>query len=223
MTKKIRNFFWRYKHIILILYLPIYMAWFLFLESRNDIPHFNVYCRIDDFIPFQEIFIIPYLLWFAYVAAVLVFLFFQTSHLRDFYRCAAALMIGMTTCLIIYTVWPNAQNLRPESFPRNNFLTDLISTLYQNDTNTNVCPSIHVYNSIAVHVGISNSFYFKNKSGWKLVSFILCVLICLSTVFLKQHSFVDGVCAVLLYMAIYMLVYNPFRSSPTANAIASKS
>lgn len=212
MKTVIYNFLKKYKHIILILYLPVYMIWFFWLEGRDSANFHSIHCIVDDWIPFQELFIIPYILWFAYVVAVLVFLFFQTDHLKDFYRCAATLMIGMTTCLIIYTVWPNAQPLRPEIFPRDNILTRIVAAIYQGDTPTNVCPSIHVYNSIAIHIGLSGSHFFKNKRGWKLASLVLCVLICLSTMFLKQHSFIDVVCALILYTVVYLIVYRPITT-----------
>ena len=214
MKKTIYNFLKKYKHLILILYFPLYMTWFMWLERREDIDYHMIRCIVDDWIPFHELFIIPYFLWFAYVVLVLVFLFFQTSHLKDFYRCAATLMLGMTTCLVIYTFFPNAQPLRPETFPRDNFLVQLVANLYQGDTPTNVCPSIHVYNSLAIHVGLAKSHYFKDKKGWKTASLLLCVLICLSTMFLKQHSFIDVVCAAVLYAIYYVLIYCPFGLLP---------
>ena len=209
MKKIIYTFLKKYKHVILIAYMPIYIIWFLWLEKRDSIDHYIIHCFVDDWIPFNELFIIPYLLWFGYVAVILVFLFFQTRHLEDFYRCAATLMLGMTTCLVIYTLLPNAQPLRPAAFPRNNFLIQLIDNLYQSDTPTNVCPSIHVYNSLAIHIAMVKSHYFRNRTVWKLVSLVFCTSICLSTMFLKQHSFIDVVCAVLLYAFFYTLVYHP--------------
>lgn len=208
----IKKFLYKYKHAILILYLPIYMIWFLALENRKNVVFTDIHCIVDDWIPFNEVFIIPYLLWFLYVAVSLVFLFFQTKHLDDFYRCTATLLLGMTTCLFIYTIFPNAQTMRPTEFSRDNIFTQIITVLYQADTDTNVCPSIHVYNSIAIHVGLTNSYRLKNKRGWKLASFVLCVLICLSTMFLKQHSFIDAVCALLLYTVYYAVIYKPFAS-----------
>lgn len=207
MNRKITTFLRKYKYLILIVYFPIYMLWFNWLEQR-ELPHFiMIHCRLDDVIPFCELFAIPYFLWFLYVFASLVFLFLQSKHMSDFYRCSAVLMLGMTTCLIIYTLFPNAQPLRPETFPRDNWLTNIIAGLYKGDTPTNVCPSIHVYNSIAIHVALAQSNALQNKKGWKTASLILCILICLSTMFLKQHSIIDVVCAVLLYIFYYMIVY----------------
>lgn len=203
----LKQFLFKYKHAIIILYIPIYMAWFILLEKRTDVKFIEVHCIIDDFIPFCEIFIIPYLLWFIYVAASLVFLFFQTKYIDNFYKCAAILVMGMTTSLIIYTFFPNAQNMRPDSFERENIFTNIISVLYAADTDTNVCPSIHVYNSIAIHVSIATSQYFKDKKWIKNSSLILCILICMSTLFLKQHSFIDLICAAALYIFYYNIIY----------------
>lgn len=206
---KLRQLLFKYKHAIILLYLPIYMVWFMLLEQRDDVKFKEVHCAVDDWIPFCEIFIIPYLLWFAYVAVTLVFLFFQTKYIDDFYRCAAILVMGMTTSLIIYTFFPNAQNMRPTVFERENIFTKIISIVYAADTDTNVCPSIHVYNSIAIHIAIAQSRYFQDKKWIKNSSLVLCILICLSTLFLKQHSFIDLVCAAALYMFYYIIIYRP--------------
>ena len=37
----------------------------------------------------------------------------------------------------------------------------------------------------------------------------MTILICMSTVFLKQHSFFDVICAGLLGLVMYLLVYVP--------------
>ncbi|MCD7825721.1 MAG: phosphatase PAP2 family protein [Clostridiaceae bacterium] len=203
---KIINLMKKYKHIVLILYLPIYLYCFAWLEKRDDVPFTTIHCFIDDWIPFCEVFIIPYLLWFVYVVAVLLFLFFQTDHLEDYYRCAGMLILGMSTCLLIYYIFPNAQNMRPDGFARSNVFTDIMSFVYAADTDTNVLPSIHVYNAIVIHMGFSTSHRFREKPGWKYASLTLCVLICLSTMFLKQHSVLDVISAILLFGLYYALV-----------------
>lgn len=211
--KKLKEFLFKYKHAIVALYFPVYMTWFLYLESRENLDFTYIHCFIDDWIPFCEYFIIPYLLWFLYVVATLLFLFFQTKHLDDFYRCCACLLLGMTTSLFIYTIFPNAQNMRPTTFERDNIFTHIISVLYSADTDTNVLPSIHVYNSVAIHVAIAKSHYFKDKNKVKLASLILCTLICVSTLVLKQHSILDLVTGILLYIIYYIIIYKPLRTS----------
>ena len=113
MSKKIINFLRKYKYMILVLYFPIYMLWFNWLE-RRQVPHFAmIHCRLDDMIPFCEWFAIPYFLWFLYVFVSIIFLFLQSKHMSDFYRCSAVLMLGMTTCLIIYTIFQMLSHSAP--------------------------------------------------------------------------------------------------------------
>lgn len=201
------DFIKKYKHILFILYLPVYMHCFIWLEARKDLDFTNIHCMLDDMIPFLEIFIIPYLLWFLYVIVIIVFLFFQMEHLEDYYKCILTLMLGMTTCLFIYYIFPNMQQMRPDTFAHQNIFIDIIRFIYKSDTDTNVFPSIHVFNAIAVHVGFTTSHYFREKTGWKVSSLILCILICLSTMFLKQHSFLDVLGGAGLYGIYGTLVY----------------
>ena len=48
MNKIITTFLRKYKYMILVLYFPIYMLWFSWLE-RRDLPHFTmIHCKLDD-------------------------------------------------------------------------------------------------------------------------------------------------------------------------------
>lgn len=205
----IKEFLYKNKHAITILYLPFYMTWFTALEKRQNVNFADMHCIIDDWIPFCEVFIIPYLIWFFYVIASLVFLYFQWNRLQDFYYCIALLILGMTSCLLIYTFLPNGQSLRPDVFPRNNIFTQAIAVLYSTDTATNVCPSLHVYNSIVIHASLARTELMQKHKGLCYSSLILCILICLSTVFLKQHSVIDGLAAILMFL-IYDGIVNRF-------------
>ena len=68
-----KSFFQRYKHSFVLLYALIYMPWFIWLESRANQPYHVIHTGLDDMLPFVECFIVPYLLWFVYVAAVFVY------------------------------------------------------------------------------------------------------------------------------------------------------
>lgn len=203
---KLKDFLWKYKHALLALYFPFYMLWFVTLEKRTDVKFTNIHCIVDDWIPFCEFFIIPYLLWFLYVLCTLVFLFFQLNHLDNFYHTVIVLISGMTICLAIYTIFPNAQNMRPTTFTKDNIFIQIITILYRTDTDTNVLPSIHVYNSLAIHGSVCRIADLYDKKWLCYTSLILCVAICLSTMFLKQHSFLDVVTAVLLYFLVDTIV-----------------
>lgn len=201
-----KDFIKKYKHAWVLSYFFIYMTWFLYLEKHITTEYTAIHTFIDDLIPFNEFFIIPYYLWFAYIVVTVAYFFFTSK--EDYYKYTAFLFIGMTICLIIYTIWPNGQNLRPTEFERDNIFVDLVKSLYSTDTSTNVCPSIHAYNSIGAYIAISNSEKLSKYKWVKYISFILSLFICLSTMFLKQHSALDVICAIVLSIVMYLLVYS---------------
>lgn len=201
-----KEFIAKYKHAWVMLYVLIYLPWFFFLE-KNVVRYDIVHVELDDYIPFCEYFVIPYFLWFAYVVVAVLYFFFTNKD--DYYRLCAFLFIGMTLSLAICTVWPNGHDLRPAELTRDNIFMDMVRGLWKTDTPTNVFPSIHVYNSIGVHFAVRNSEALKNRWGIRTVSFILMASICLSTVFLKQHSVVDGLGAIAMSLFMYRMVYHP--------------
>lgn len=205
--KKWKTFFEKYRHIIpLLVYGVIYLSWFGYLE-RTVTKHYTViHMKIDDYIPFVEVFIVPYLLWFAYIAIVMVYLFFKNK--EDYYRYCTFLFTGMTIFLIISTVWPNGHHLRLTEMPRDNIFTAMIEQLWKTDTATNLWPSIHCYNSIGAYFAvIKNDRLNKNKwITWG--SFLLSVSIIMSTVLIKQHSMFDVITAFILGIVMYAVVYH---------------
>ncbi|MRN26701.1 phosphoesterase, partial [Romboutsia ilealis] len=83
-------------------------------------------------IPFIEYFIVPYLLWFVFIAATFLYFFF--TDVDGFYRLAKLMFTGMTIFLIISTLVPNGLNLRPMYFARDNVFVDMVKMLYKADT-----------------------------------------------------------------------------------------
>lgn len=195
----------KYGHAWILIYFCIYLPWFAYLEKTVTTRYRVMHCELDDLIPFNEYFIIPYLLWFAYVAAAITYFFFTNK--EDYYRLCIFLFTGMTLCLLICTLAPNGVRFRPLVDPDKNLCSRLVAFIHQMDTNTNVFPSIHVYNSIGVHIAVHKSEALRKQPKIQAVSFILAVLICLSTVFLKQHSVLDVAGALLLGTAVYPLAY----------------
>ena len=180
----------KYKHAWPLLYFFIYLPWFLILEQKITPDYAGlhiIHCPLDDMIPFCEWFVIPYLIWFLYIPAVFLFLFYHSK--KEFYRMCAYEFTGMTIALIVYTVFPNGLNLR---------LTDIGR------------PSIHVFATISAHLCLVKSKHMQklnSRKRIKKVSWVLTVLICLSTVFLKQHSVIDLICGAILSIGLYFVVF----------------
>ena len=150
LTINIKELFDKYHHAWVFLYGFIYMPWFSWLEKHVTSNYFVIHSVFDDYIPFIEIFIIPYLLWFVYVSGTVLYFFFTDK--QGFYRICTLLITGMTLFLIICTIFPNGLNLRPSTFARDNIFVDLVRFIYRADTSTNVLPSLHVYKSIGCYI-----------------------------------------------------------------------
>jgi membrane-associated phospholipid phosphatase len=192
--------------------------WFTYLERTVTKVFHPMHSKLDDLIPFNEMFIIPYFLWFIYIFATVAY-FLLTSK-QDFYKCCAYLFIGMTICLFIYTVWPNGHYLRVnlDSLGRSNIFIDMLSKIYSMDTATNVFPSIHVFNSVGAMIAINKSERLHNIKWLQWFTFVLTVMICLSTVYLKQHSVLDIFGALALNLIMYFIVYVPAWDKVTKEA-----
>lgn len=199
------NFINKYKHAWVVLYFLIYIPWFVYLEDTVTTNFNLIHSPLDDLIPFCEYFIIPYYLWFLFIAITCIFFFF--SNTRDFYRLIIFLVVGMTLFLVISTIYPNGQNLRPDIFPRDNIFVDMVKNLYVIDTPTNILPSIHVYNSLAAYAAIYNNQKLRNNKWINIPSFILTLLIIMATVFLKQHSIIDVFSAFFIAIPMYYILY----------------
>lgn len=198
-----------------ILYLPVYLLFFGYVEVRQvDVTIIGL--SIDHQIPMIEAFVIPYLLWFPYIAVTFVWFFFRDK--KEFLQYMGFLYIGMTIFIIVSLVFPNGLDLRPDTFARDNCFTRMLAVLYQTDTSTNVIPSIHVYNSIAAAVAMGKSRRVATKRWQKVLAVVLSTAIVFSTVFVKQHSVLDVIAACILSVVVYMLIYwYPERHRQTAS------
>lgn len=205
MKSKAAAFIKKYKHAWVFMYILIYMPWFMYLEKHVTSNYHVIHSVIDDKIPFIEYFIVPYLLWFVFIAAVFLYFFF--TDVEGFYKMAKLMFTGMTIFLIISTLMPNGLHLRPLFFARDNVFVDMVRMLYRADTPTNVMPSLHVFNSIGACIAIYNSKALRRHKIISWSAYILAGLIILATMFLKQHSVIDVMAAFLMAYTLYQFVY----------------
>ena len=206
---KLRKFIKKYSHAWVFLYALIYLPWFSYLEQHVTSDYYLIHSPFDDYIPFVEYFIVPYLMWFLFVIIGAGYFFFTNK--KGFYKLAAFLITGMTIFLIICTVFPNGLHLRPATFARDNIFTHIVQYVYSVDTPTNVLPSIHVFNSMGIAIAVAHSDKLKEKKWIQHLTYILAGLIILSTMFLKQHSVTDVFAALVMAGVIYPFVYAPER------------
>ena len=195
----------KYKHAWVFLYILVYMPWFMFLEQHVTTEYHVIQTTFDEYIPFIEYFIIPYLLWFVFIAVVMLYFFF--TDVDGFYKLAKIMFTGMTIFLIISTIFPNGQDLRPMVFERDNIFVDMVRMVYRMDTCTNVFPSLHVFNSVCACIAIHESKALKKHRTVCQAAYLLAGLIILATMFPKQHSVLDVMAASFMAYALYQFVY----------------
>ena len=198
-----RNWFSRHPIWFMAFYLVFYLSVFHWLEVNITVPEVWVHCRLDDLIPFCKYAVIPYFAWFVWIPFTLFYLLWKAPR-ADFWRLCLPLFAGMTIALAVYVVVPNGLDLRPYRVYGSDFFARTVRRLYDTDTATNVCPSIHVFNSVTLMMAYSRSRIFDEpRRRWmRPAAAVLCVSIIASTVLLKQHSCIDVVLGILLALVL---------------------
>lgn len=200
-AKRYSKYFW---------FFPIYIIGFILIERFPVMRHYHVmHCALDDLIPFCEYFVIPYYSWHVLIAVLSVYTFRHEPE-----RFEKLLRFFIACCFIIFPMFvllPSCQNLRPQSFDRDSFFIRAVKLTYALDTNTNVCPSMHVIGCAGMLFTCWNMKGLNDFKG-RLLQIVLFGLICLSTVFLKQHSCIDVLAAVPVSLLGWWISYGDSRS-----------
>ena len=200
-----RRFPWR--DLKYLLWLPAYLLSYLVLERIVDPSraYWATQTALDSRIPFCEWFIIPYCLWYPLLVAVGLYLLFRDSN--SFRRYMRFLAVTFFLSALIWFLVPNGQDLRPLAMPRDNFLTRWVSAIYAVDTNTNVFPSVHVVGSVAAAWAVWECRSLRKHPVLCWGVTLLAGLICISTLFIKQHAVLDVVSGAALALAVGVPVY----------------
>lgn len=204
-----------YRHLWMLSIWAVYLLLF-FLAEHTVVDNYHVmHCVLDDLVPFCEWLIFPYFLWIPMMAVMTAYLAFWDA--ENFRRFMTFIALGFLPVIVFDMLWPNGQDLRPAVFARENFATWLVSRIYAADTNTNVFPSMHVIGSAALTAAALHAPSLrKRKLHWVMLP--LCVLICVSTVFVKQHSCLDLLGAIPYSALVWWLVYGViFRSGKSVS------
>ena len=188
-----------YRHLFLLLsWIAYFLAYFL---TENLIPESAchvIHSTVDDLIPFLPGFVMVYVFWYILVFASL--LYFLLYDIKSFKYLQTYIMWTQIIAVIIYIVYPSVQYLRPTDMQVTGFFTWVLNIIYTADTPTGVCPSLHVGYSIAIA-----SAWLEKKDAplWcKIFVTVMVMLICISVMFVKQHSFIDVIAALVMCLVI---------------------
>ncbi len=195
-----------YRHLWLLLGWVAYFL--LYMITENFIPEescHEMWCALDDKVPFTESFVIAYVFWYLLVVGSL--LWYLLYDIERFKQLQIFIMITQAIAMITYICYPSVQKLRPDlsELGRSNFFTWILGIIYSFDTPTGVCPSLHVGYSFAIA-----SVALKDRNlRWGVRAFVLlaAIVISASTAFVKQHSVVDIWAGALLGAVAGLIVY----------------
>lgn len=193
----LKNAKWRkYSPLLWMLAIPVLNIFYAILNRPG--PEVNsLLSDLDKLIPFLPVFIIPYVIWYPFIAGTLLLFFFTDK--RIYYRALATLCLGMIVCYCIYAVFQTTVP-RPV-LSDTGWLHDIVAFVYANDQPFNCFPSIHV---LTCFVMIKNLRKYNLLSpALRLVLITIAWSIIASTVFVKQHVVLDAVGAILLVEVLY--------------------
>lgn len=152
---------------------------------------------IDDLIPRLPIFTIPYLLFLPWFWLIVVYAYLSKNH---FYQLSIAIIIVNLIAFVIYAFYQT--HIIREPIIENDIFSQILAYIYANDKPYAGCPSLHSGLSAIV------ATYFvitKNKWMWAFVAMALLVVV--STLFTKQHYFVDALSGMSLGIFVTMIVF----------------
>ena len=81
----------------------------------------------------------------------------------------------------------------------------LCRLIYANDAPVNVFPSLHCYEALVMHLATFRMPPLRARKRLRLASAVLVILICLSTLLVKQHSVADLIAGCTLAVVMYLL------------------
>lgn len=192
----------------LLLWWGVYFGLYALTEKwiPYDACHL-IHSPFDDIIPFCEWFALFYVGWYGLVAGSLLWFLFHNE--GNFRKLQTYIILVQLMATLVYIFYPSRQDLRPQIFPRENLLTELMKVLYRLDTPTGVFPSLHV----AISVGIASVWLRESSvSPWirgGITAF--CAMVVLSVCFVKQHSVLDVLGAIPVCLIAEWILFHRVR------------
>ena len=179
-----RSWLSKNRHVYWLLGL-IALALAYFATQHVGLRYHVVHLPLDDRIPFCPAFVVFYILWYFYVPGCMLWACLRAKDV--FCRQAAA-------CI----------DFRPAAEGAGVFRA-LCRLIYAHDAPVNVFPSLHCYEALVLHLVTFRAPPLRAHKALRLASFALVVLICLSTLLIKQHSAADLIAGCALAVAAHSL------------------
>ena len=219
MMKAVKDWFGKNPHWRWALLLLYVIAAYILPEHivTSEAAYATTAVALDGRIPFFAPAIVFYMAWFPLLVFTGFWLLFTDG--VNFRRFMCSLAVCMTLAGVIYVLWPNGQDLRPDLSAPHGLFETVLAWIYRVDTNTNVLPSLHV----ACVVGQTACIWSTRsiRRPWiRPALTLLALLVASSTVFVKQHAILDlaaGLGLGLLATAVCFALFRPEKTPGKGN------
>ena len=192
------------KPLLISVGLVIFQSIFFFASKIiQSTPHL-LSSSIDDKIPFNVWFIIPYCIWYLLLFIVPYYYYEKDKNTLCKYIVSYALCVILAA--IVFSVYPTTL-IRPE-LENTNILNMITNLIYYIDTPAlNCLPSLHC--AISMLFILSSFTSKKVTKDFRYVVSFFGVLIMIATLFVKQHVLIDLVAGDILMTITYIFAtYN---------------
>ena len=164
---------------------------------------------IDDRIPFIAILVIPYLLSYPIwvLGSAIVSLTEKKNYVDYIISMSLAYFIGFLFFFLMPTYMDRLTEGVLQRAERPGFLGYCLHLTYYNDGGRygfNLFPSFHCMISVFCYLGVRKRK--EISKGTRIYTLVMAILICLSTVCIKQHYFIDVVGGVLVAIICFAVV-----------------
>ncbi len=165
---------------------------------------------IDDLFPVIPVFVVIYL--FSYVFWICGPIAVSLTAKRNFVNYICGLSLAYVIGFLFFVFLPTCMDRTAEGLmaiaAEPGFFNQLLATVYAADGSTlafNLFPSYHCLISLYCYLGVRKQP--EISKGFQVYSLVMVVLICLSTLFTKQHYIIDMVGGLGISLACYALMH----------------
>ncbi len=211
MKSKIKDFYSKISYAIIpfIIFISIVLIsyWGVQLLYNHGLIQGSQYHKIslDDKVPLISEFV--YIYFFTFPLGIFLFFYLAYTNKTAFYNLLITCIIAFTLSGIIYLcaeTFVTRPDFEPQSF------TDKFLVYTWGASNINNFPSQHCFMAFSVIIGAvtANGKDKERKMNKIFIVFaVICsILICLSTIFTKQHYCMDIVASFVIMFTIYPII-----------------
>ena len=181
--------------------LYLYQCLIYFLSKFTPIKDHVIGNSIDDKIPFIAFFGLFYVLWYiAIIVVPLVLNKYKKSELKKYFW---NMFIGISVCGVFYLFYPTTAPIRPDVTIKGLFTLIVYLVYFFDQPVANLFPSMHCL--ICFYFIYHMLFNKEIDKRWRIGTIIFSILVILSTVFIKQHVFIDIIGGFIVSVIVYAM------------------